>query len=270
MPHLTRLCLLLAALPLFAAAAERQHVKASLIADARRVKPGDSFNIGLLLSIDPQWHIYWENPGESGSPTRVKFTAPAGVTIGPVQYPLPTAFVQPGDIKGYGYEDEGMLIARVTVPKDWPKGKTLNLTAAATWLNCKDICLPGKANVELEVEVADSHDADHAEDFDKWLPQLPLRQDSANLPFKLTGPLNDLTLAWAKAAKNIEIIPIPPDGIEVPSLAVDNADKITRIKPTLRLLGGEKNPGAAVGFLVAYDDENGQRHGVRLSIPLKK
>lgn len=264
------ICLILAALPLFSSAAPRQHVQASLLAEVKTVKPGESFDVGVFLQIDPEWHIYWENPGESGSPTVAKISGPAGVTIGAVRYPLPMAFTQPGDIKGFGYEDQVMLIARVSVPKDWRVGKDIDLSAEVSWLNCKDICLPGKAHVVASVEVGAKREVDNTQEFGTWKPRLPLEGEEAAAVVKVSGRVNDLTLAWQKPVKEIEVMPVPPDGVEVASMAVENGDKVTHIKPVLRLLGGEKKAGAALGLLVTYHDEAGQRHGVWLSMELKK
>lgn len=269
MRFLSFLCVMLAGLPaLTSSGAERQHVKASFLAEVKSAKPGASFDVGVLLRIDPQWHIYWENPGESGSPTRVVIGAPVGVIVDAARYPLPESFTQPGDIKGFGYEDEVMLVARVTVPKDWPKGKTLELRADASWLNCKDVCLPGKAKLELSVPVGDAHEGDNTDVFTKWKERLPSPPDAA--PFKLEGIASELKLSWSEEVKDVEVLPIPPDGVEVPTITVDQAGKITHIKPVLRRLGGEKKPDAALGLLVTYHDAGGQRRGVRLSIPLKK
>jgi DsbC/DsbD-like thiol-disulfide interchange protein len=262
--------LLLAALPALTLAAERPHAKARFLADAQTIKPGESFNVAVRFDIDPRWHIYWENPGDSGSPTRVVITAPTGVTIGPMQYPLPTTFDQPGDIKGYGYEDEVMLIARVTVPKDWPAGKSIDLTADTSWLSCKDVCLQGKAKLDLSIAVADKREADNTELFTKWRALLPISAADASSIVATDGSATDLTLIWKQPVKEVEVLPIPPDGIEVATLTIDHADKTTHIKPVLRLLGGEKKPGAALPLLVTYNDADGQRHGIRLSIPLKK
>src|SRR5437868_3052839 len=133
MRAITLFCSILCAIgALHAGAAPPNHVKATLLADVKTIKPGQPFHVGVLLQIDPGWHIYWENPGESGAPTRVKMTAPPGVTVEPARYPIPKTFVQPGNLTGYGYEEQAMLIARVVVPQDWPKGKSIDLTADAS------------------------------------------------------------------------------------------------------------------------------------------
>jgi thiol:disulfide interchange protein DsbD len=244
-------------------------VHASFLADVKTVKPGDVFDVGIFLQIDPDWHIYWENPGDSGSPTRATITAPPGVAVESMRYPLPEEFTQPGDIKGYGYTDEVMLIARVNVPPDWPRGKPIQLTAQVSWLNCKDVCIPGKAVLELTVETGDQNENANSSLFAKWHPRLPLRVKDRTVPLTVDGPVNDLKVRWNAPVKDVKVFPVPPEGVDVVSLDVSHADTTTTIKPVLRPLGGEKKPGAALGLLITYEAENGQRRGVRLSIPLQ-
>jgi DsbC/DsbD-like thiol-disulfide interchange protein len=254
-----------------AAAAETPvPMRASFLADVKTVKPGQSFDVGLLLQLDAGWHVYWENPGEAGAPTRVRITAPAGVKVSDVRYPLPQEFNQAGDIKGYGYEGEVLLVARVTTPRDWPKGKPVVLSAQASWLSCsKEVCLQGKANLEVSVAVGDEPENANSELFAKWHPKLPMRVEDGTVPFMVVGPVEDLSVRWQTIVSDVKAYPVPPDGVEVIGLVVDHADRLTHIKPTLRLLGGEKREGAALGMLVTFTDDRGQRRGVRLSIPLR-
>jgi hypothetical protein len=55
-------------------------VRAELLAHAPQgVEPGKPVWVGLQLKHQPQWHTYWKNPGDSGLPTQLAWTLPAGV-----------------------------------------------------------------------------------------------------------------------------------------------------------------------------------------------
>ena len=243
-------------------------VKPALLADVKTAAPGKSFHVGLFLRLKPDWHVYWENPGDSGSPTRLKITAPAGVTVGPVQYPLPKTFNQPGDIIGYGYEREVMLIAPVTLPADWPVDKPLQLRADASWLVCKDVCLPGKAKLELTIPIAKDSQPDNTGDFQTWKPRLPAT-DVAHLPFKLTGTAESFKLTWNAPVQNVQVLTIAPEGIEVPDISIQHKGQSTTVDSRLRTLEPDKAAAASLGVLITYDGPTGQRQGARLSIPLR-
>jgi DsbC/DsbD-like thiol-disulfide interchange protein len=244
-------------------------VKPSLLADVKTAAPGKTFHVGMLLKLKPDWHVYWENPGDSGSPTRLKITAPPGVTVGPVQYPLPKTFNQPGDVVGYGYEREVMLIAPVTLPGDWPADKPLQLRADGSWLVCKDVCLPGKAKLELTIPVAKEPQPDNTGDFQTWAARLPAA-DPDRFPFKLAGAAGSFKLTWDAPVQNVQVLTVAPDGVEVADMSIQHKGTSTTVISKLRTLEPGKAEGAALGVLLTYDGPAGQRQGARLSIPLSR
>ena len=243
-------------------------VRASLIADVKAAAPGQTFHIGLLLRMKAEWHVYWENPGESGSPTRLRITAPAGVSVGAVEYPVPKIFKQPGDVVGYGYEGEVMLIAPVTLAKDWPMDRPVEIKADASWLCCKDVCLPGKAKLELTIPVAKEAEPDNRSEFMVWSAKLPI-SDGNQMPFKTEGTAESLKLTWNAPVKEVRVLTVAPDGAEVAGTDVKHEGNTTAINNKLRFLERDKARGAPLGMLVIYEDVSGQQRGARFSIALR-
>ena len=43
----------------------------------------------VTLHVDPGWHVSWRNPGETGLPTRLGWTLPAGVSVARETWPVP-------------------------------------------------------------------------------------------------------------------------------------------------------------------------------------
>jgi DsbC/DsbD-like thiol-disulfide interchange protein len=104
--------------------------------------------IGVQYDIKPGWHIYWENPGESGIPTEVTLELPPGMAASAPQYPGPHSFSVPGDLINYGYE--GSMTLLVPVSLDGVAAGTV--TAATRWLVCRDEqCVPGRAELTLKL-----------------------------------------------------------------------------------------------------------------------
>ena len=261
--------LVIAALGLAAAAqpVPKDLVKASLIADVRAAAPGQTFHVGLLLRIKPEWHVYWENPGDSGSPTRLRLTLPPGVKTGPVHYPIPKTFKQPGDIVGYGYEDQVMLVAAVRVPADWPTGKPIEIRADASWLSCKEVCLPGKAKLEVSIPVATEARPENRSEFQAWSARLPSTE--SNQLFKVDGNAESFKLTWSAQVKNVQVLTVSPEGVEVAGTEVKHEGNTTAVNYKIRVLEKGQADGASLGVLVLYDDASGQRRGARLGIPLR-
>jgi len=151
--------LILAAVPLcpppFAqtGAPPPRHTHVSLIADVRGIVPGGSFTVGVLMKMDPGWHTYWKYPGDAGLATQIRWDIPEGFTAGPVRWPLPQKYTDPGDILSYGYATENMLLVPFTAPASLSAGKSVTLRANVTWLECEKICVPGESDIRITLPV---------------------------------------------------------------------------------------------------------------------
>src|ERR1700756_4328189 len=98
-----------------ATTARTEHVEAELVTEKLSAQPGKPFVVGLKLRMEPQWHTYWKNPGDSGLPTKIEWTLPAGWTAGAIQWPYPQR-LPVGPLMNYGYEDEVVLLTELAVP----------------------------------------------------------------------------------------------------------------------------------------------------------
>ncbi len=129
-----------------------EHVEAELVTDKAAAQPGQPFVVGLKLRMEPQWHTYWKNPGDSGLPTRIQWVLPEGWKAAPIQWPYPQN-LPVGPLMNYGYEDEVVLLSELTPPASAVAGSN-PIQAKAEWLVCKDICIPEKGELDLVVQVA--------------------------------------------------------------------------------------------------------------------
>src|SRR5882762_7127180 len=104
---------LAAALPASAGSATDPHpVTARLVSELSAVAPGATLWVDLHLDIAPGWHTYWRNPGDSGLPTEIAWTLPAGFSAGDIAWPAPERFVV-GTIGNYGYHGSADLIVPI-------------------------------------------------------------------------------------------------------------------------------------------------------------
>lgn len=53
--------------------------------------------LAARVDVPPAWHVYWENPGDSGLPTRATIDAP-GWRLGEARYPGPERISAPGGL----------------------------------------------------------------------------------------------------------------------------------------------------------------------------
>lgn len=128
-----------------------QHLTAELTSLSPQITPGGTQTIGLVLTIEEHWHVYWVNAGDSGEPPSIKWTLPKGFTAGPLQFPPPQRLPL-GPLMDYGYEDQVAFPITLTAPANAKPGKT-HLDAHVSWLVCAQVCLPGKAHLGLDMNV---------------------------------------------------------------------------------------------------------------------
>ena len=61
-----------------------QHLTAEMVSLAPSIAPGGTLQVGLVLTLEEHWHVYWINAGDSGEPPKITWTLPPGITAGPM------------------------------------------------------------------------------------------------------------------------------------------------------------------------------------------
>jgi thiol:disulfide interchange protein DsbD len=92
------------------------------------------------------WHSYWQNPGDAGLPIKATFTIAsngAAATVNTLELPSPQRFIEPGNMWAYGHEGEYTYFYEPASNINQP------MRAEITWLICKNICIPGKATLDI-------------------------------------------------------------------------------------------------------------------------
>ncbi len=134
------------------------HSSAMLVSEDAWIQPGAPFTLGLRLSMDPGWHSYWENPGDSGEPTEIEWDLPERYAAGDIQWPYPERIDAP-PFRTYGYSDEVLLLTEITPPADLQPGTRVDIEAMAYWLICEEICLPAEEAVSITLPVKNEEPA---------------------------------------------------------------------------------------------------------------
>ena len=124
-------------------------VTVSLLAECAEARPGQTLWLGLHFQLAPGWHVYWQNPGDSGYPPLLTWRLPEGVAAGPVTWPVPGR-IPVGPLVNFGYEGEVLLTVPVEVPADYA-GRRLPVELAAEWLVCEASCIPGEGRFALDL-----------------------------------------------------------------------------------------------------------------------
>ncbi len=129
------------------------HVRVELIAD--RATPAPGMRLGLKFDLDPGWHIYWLNPGDSGEPPEARWTLPPGLAASGFEWPAPER-IDAGGLVNYGYH--GGVVLPSTIAAAAPGGAAppgaFTAGASVRWMVCADMCVPGRAELALAFPLA--------------------------------------------------------------------------------------------------------------------
>ena len=130
--------------------ASAKHLSVQLVVPPAQIYPGQDFTAGLYFKLEPGWHVYWINAGDSGEPPIIHWTLPAGVTAGAMQFPAPKRLPL-GPLMDFGYEHQVLFPVPMHVaPEFKPSGSSATLAANVSWLVCREVCIPGKATLSLD------------------------------------------------------------------------------------------------------------------------
>ena len=188
-----------------AKAVQTDHVEAELVAERTAAEPGKHLRVGLRLKMDAQWHTYWRNPGDTGLPTTLKWELPAGFAASDIEWPAPQR-INVGPFANYGYEGEIVLPVLLSVPVGLTPGTVVPLKVRAEWLVCREQCIPGGADLGLELKSAGNSTPDP-----RW----------ASLFAKASADLPRAASEWQwsayKTPGKLELVWQPPSGSAAPS-----------------------------------------------------
>ena len=160
MTRITRIALLMSAiiaLPVIASAQSRptigngmKHAHASI---ETLSLTSTRAQVLVTLTVDPGWHVSWRNPGETGLPTRLSWSLPAGVRVLNETWPVP---VIAHTSVGATHTLEGAMpwVIELALDNVAATDRLINLTMK--YGVCRDVCIPEQLTVQGALSVGSS------------------------------------------------------------------------------------------------------------------
>jgi len=191
------------------------HGTVELVSSVKTISPGSSVHVGLLFRLEPGWHIYWKNPGDSGQPPRLSWQLPEGLQAGPIEWPTPKR-LPIGNLLDYGYEGDVLLPITVEAAKTLRANSTQTLAANLRVLVCRETCIPGKAalSLTLPVKAGSSQTVEATRAFfvqaneakpgplpDGW--RISAKQDNASIFLSVAGASAEGKLSFMPGSPNV-------------------------------------------------------------------
>ena len=100
------------------------------------------------------WHTYWKNPGDSGLPTKIRFSLIQGDSqnlfehpeLVELEWPTPKRYIEEGQIEVFGHSGDKTLFFSLS-PALLKNLDGKKMQVHGTWLMCADICIPGETRI---------------------------------------------------------------------------------------------------------------------------
>jgi thiol:disulfide interchange protein DsbD len=253
-------------------------VQTKIFTNKETAKPGDEIKVGVYFKLDPGWHIYWKNSGDSGLPTKVKHTVPKGFEIRETFYPVPKSFLRQGNILDYGYEDELLLITDIYVPKE-ASSNNFKIKSEARWVVCREVCILGSKNLELQFPITNKTVLSDDSFFNVWQSRLPIKIGKDKLPFKysVNKKFNNenklsyvsIALSWDTEVKDVSIFPNTDRSVFLKDIVLKNDKKISSYGFSPVIFKKGISDIDEIEFVITYKDKEGQTKGIETIINLQ-
>lgn len=202
---------------------QTEQLTVELVAAGEALVAGTRQWLALRFTHAPHWHTYWINPGDSGLPTRTRWTLPAGSSIGTVEWPAPGRHAL-GDLVNFGYEGSVYLPIALQLEAGVAPGPQ-RLEVDVSWLVCREECIPGKARLGLTLPVqatgSSAPDGPHASAIRATIAGLPVAK---SWPMQVTVDAQQVQLRIEDEGNlepaGLEIYPVQPQvlGTAVPEV----------------------------------------------------
>jgi len=166
----------------------------------------------------------------------------------------------PVDIQTYGYQDEVLLMQELTPPGQIGN-PSVTLSAEVNWLVCEKICIPGSANLRIELPTSTTNESRNIDLFARYRRLLPQNFSSAKAATATWNHAgSDLRLKVVSSTLSnyptIDFYPLPQGNTVVghPSVESRTANEVILKIP---IESPDKNLSAMPGLVVFSQQPNG-------------
>jgi DsbC/DsbD-like thiol-disulfide interchange protein len=223
---------------------------------------------GIAFQLQPGWHTYWRNPGDSGVPPRFDFTKSDNVEAVTVLWPAPAKFSDGGGGTSLGYRKQVVLPLRIVAKN---ADRPVTLRAEINYAVCEKICIPVEANAELAfTSVASTQDGALSAALDT-VPKPATIGDPNPLTIrdvKRDGKTGVLVDVAAPDAGEVDLFvegPTPDWALPVPKLVEHSPPGVKRFAFDLDGLPPGANPDGAALKLTLVGGERSYEFNVNLN-----
>ena len=124
--------------------------QARLVVAEASVDGQEFLSAGVQIRMEEGWETYWRTPGNAGMPPVFDWSASENVANVEVSYPVPLEREHLG-MTTFAYMGQVVFPVSITVADPT---KSVQLRLALTYAVCRDVCIPLKADLAIDVPSA--------------------------------------------------------------------------------------------------------------------
>ncbi len=174
---------------------ESEKSKTRLISPLTHNNNQNEIFLGLEYQMQPGWKTYWSSPGDAGFPQELLWEKSQNIQDIKLFWPTPSEF-EILEMTSLGYENNVIFPLKILLDNS---NKKTNLNLSIKYLVCKNICIPGEANIFIEIPSGKASKTKHFFQIEKTFSQLPKNN------FSLSN-LYNLNTKIVKDEKHIAVI----------------------------------------------------------------
>ena len=129
--------------------------------------------LGIEYKLKDGWKPYWRAPGDGGLPQTLDWSESINVSKLEILWPTPIEFEILG-FKSIGYENEVVFPLKIELDE---LNQSSTILFNINFLTCKDICIPGQANLKIILPAGKGHTTNHLFQLEEYLSRVPLEKN---------------------------------------------------------------------------------------------
>ncbi len=204
---------------------ENDQGKLRLLSASENAGTGETLRLGLHFEMDDTWKIYWRSPGDAGYPPDIDWKGSENLESADLRWPVPERFELFG-MQTFGYG--GTIVLPIDArPKD--PSEPVKLRANVDYLTCREICIPHRVDLALDIPPGDGGASEHAFLIDRFRAMVPGEGDGAGMD------LQNAVLTAGGEAPELRVSVASDIAFDSPDAIIEHAEGFRFGKPDVRL-----------------------------------
>ncbi|WP_120497748.1 protein-disulfide reductase DsbD [Kiloniella sp. EL199] len=148
---------------------EEEFSRVRLVTGQETLGEAGKVMLGLQFELKEGWKTYWRSPGDAGFPVSLDLAGSDNLKSWQFYWPVPHRFTLFG-LQTFGYSKE--VVFPFSVEAENPQ-QDVTLRGTASYLLCKEICIPFDAEVTIRIPSGEAFPSLEAGIVDTYIRQVP-------------------------------------------------------------------------------------------------